>query len=76
MARKEMADEFVENVNDLKERIADLEKSYKNTVKDKIVEGKERFEAKVHESPIQTMGMAFGTGLVIGALGAALIKMK
>lgn len=55
------ASSVIEKLDDVKERISDLEGS---------------FEEQVEEHPVYAVGIAFGAGLVAGALIGVLVKRK
>jgi len=65
MAKKEVSKEEVSTIRakleDAKQKIADLEES---------------FETKVSEKPLQSVGIAFGAGVVAGALIYALLRRR
>jgi len=44
--------------------------------KQKILELEEKFEGKIAEKPVQSIGIAFGVGFLSGALLLALIRKK
>lgn len=47
-----------------------------NTAKEQLGHVAQATEAKVKEFPIAAVGLAFGAGLVVGAVGYALLKRE
>jgi ElaB/YqjD/DUF883 family membrane-anchored ribosome-binding protein len=73
---KDVSESLKQNIAELKDRIVEMESSIRNSVKDRLVDAEKKFAHKVEEHPIQSIGIAFGAGLAIGALSAALMRRK
>jgi len=43
---------------------------------DKVIDMEQRFENKISENPLQSVGIAFGVGLVAGAVLLGLLKRR
>lgn len=83
MVRKDSIDEIKETLLELKERVDDVEGTFenkvgefKNKVKENVVEAEKKVKHKIGEYPFQSVGIAFGSGLLIGMVAYALIRKK
>jgi ElaB/YqjD/DUF883 family membrane-anchored ribosome-binding protein len=78
VARKKVfnAEALKDNIMDLKERLVELEEDLKENVKEKVAETEKKIEHQVEEHPVQSVGIAFGAGLAIGALSVALMRKR
>lgn len=77
MARKVFdSDALRDNIAELKDKVVELEEDFRQKWKDKIMDAEKKFEEKIEEHPIQSVAIAFGAGLAIGALAVALMKRK
>ncbi|MFH1510545.1 MAG: hypothetical protein ABIF10_02550 [Candidatus Woesearchaeota archaeon] len=65
-----------ENIAEIKDRVIELEECYRQKWKDKFMDAEKKFEEKVEEHPVQSVAIAFGAGLAVGALAVALMKRK
>lgn len=77
MARNERStEELRKNLADLKSQLREIEGSARDTMKEKAYQAQEKFEGKVQEKPMQSVGVAFGAGVLLGAIGSALMNRK
>jgi ElaB/YqjD/DUF883 family membrane-anchored ribosome-binding protein len=69
-------DALKENIAELKEKIQNLESNFKEDMQEKTREMKKKAERKIEDNPFQSVGIAFGSGLALGALAVALMRRK
>ncbi len=69
-------DALKQNISELKEKIQVLESNFKEKMQEKTREIKRNAERKIEDNPLQSVGIAFGAGLVLGALAVALMRKK
>jgi ElaB/YqjD/DUF883 family membrane-anchored ribosome-binding protein len=63
-----------ENLVELKDRIEEIENSFGQKVKEKAMQAERKVENTIGEKPIQSVGMAFGAGMVAGMIASAMMR--
>lgn len=83
MARNDNIEDLKQNLEEIKEKIALMEGSFENElyevgrkIKEKARAAEQQTKNKIQEHPLESVGIAFGAGILAGALTAALIRRK
>jgi ElaB/YqjD/DUF883 family membrane-anchored ribosome-binding protein len=83
MARGDNIEELKENLEEIKEKIARIEGNFENElyevgrkIKERARMAEHQTKMKIQEHPLESVGIAFGAGILAGALTAALIRRK
>lgn len=66
--------EMRENLTSLKQKTIELEEQLRSLLKGKMKDAQYKVQNRVEEKPIQSVAAAFGAGMLIGAVGYALMR--
>lgn len=66
--------EIKESLAQLSDRITNMENGKMNKIKEKAIQAEAHMEKKISEHPMHSVGIAFGSGLLIGAVASSMIK--
>jgi ElaB/YqjD/DUF883 family membrane-anchored ribosome-binding protein len=75
MARDE-ADALRESILDLRTRVDDVVSALEVGSKKSVNQRKEELEARIMEKPLQSAGIAFASGVMLGMLAGALMGRR
>ncbi|MDD5087125.1 MAG: hypothetical protein PHV16_05230, partial [Candidatus Nanoarchaeia archaeon] len=59
---------------EIKDQIGDIERNFGNRVKQRAIEAEKKIENKIEDYPLQSVGIAFGAGMVAGIMAFALMR--